>query len=183
MGSCASNVPQDAGDLSTQTKTINELDVRNAPGWDEQNVWVCDIDSNKKGLDLDFLFVGDMNDDGTMEDNSHKNWGRIVLQNDMYDIQKFIPDKEYDGELNFRIEFGANTKRGTYCVKGWFAEFKGLKRNDKGNYVGTIVTDSWRSGAAPDTEKVTLLHYPSLNAEQRRKFPDLVVRRYWKSEL
>ena len=98
-----------------------------------------------------------------------------MFQNVMYDIQEFIPDETYDGELDFTWKFGKITKETSDAPNGWTVQFKGLKMNDQGEYIGTIHT-SWR-GDNP----AKLIPYTKLTQQEMKKYPDLVTDLYYKS--
>ena len=51
--------------------------------------------------------------------NPSMDYRKMILGGYMYDINRFVPDTEFDGELSFKIEFGQNTARED-CVQGCY---------------------------------------------------------------
>ena len=56
----------------------------------------------------------------------------------MYDIQEFIEDAEYDGKLDFKISFGKATVERHDAPQGWSVEFKGVHKEGRGRYAGSL---------------------------------------------
>ena len=116
------------GCASSSQSSSNQVDISHMPGWDPSKAWTIDIiaEGNDLEVNSNFLFQADISADGTVADKtidatSEKSF--LVLDNDMYDINCFEPDTEFDGKLSFTIYFGQNTSRGPNAVKGWMIKF------------------------------------------------------------
>jgi hypothetical protein len=134
------------------------------------NTWVCDIEEKEGETNCDFLFVAEIGSDGTVE--ATDNTGVCIFGNVMYDINKFTPDLQFDGELNFTIAFGKSTVERLDAPSGWKIEFNTLVPSTsdtvrRPRYTGTVKTTWW------GVRKVTLILYESLTRAERARFPDL----------
>lgn len=156
----------------------SHVDLRKDPNWKPENVWVCDIEERAGEGDNDFLFEANLTADGTTEvkDGSKSEKftaGRCVFGPCMYDIQKFQPDVDYDGRLNFTIKFGVNTVERKDAVDGWSVEFISLMTVARPkSFEGTIKTSWWGE------RKVKLINYSTLTAEEIKRYPDLIAPYY-----
>jgi len=107
------------------------VDVSTMPNWDETKVWVIDviIEGNEAEQNSNFLFQANITADGTIENKAadkDREKSYIVLDNDLYDINTFVEDNDFDGKLSFTLKFGACSARGEVCKNGWQIQFKDL---------------------------------------------------------
>jgi len=149
-------------------------DMTKQPNFQMDRVWVCDIKGSKaNGV---FLLMATISESGDVSDMGSKEGDTVVLADDMYDINKFTPDYEPDGSLDFKIEFGQRSTRGSCCVKGWFVDFKGLKYTGKGRWKGSVTENTSGYTAPRDVE---LISYATLSPDEKKRYPDFVVPRHY----
>jgi hypothetical protein len=156
-------------------KPKEQFDLRKLWGWDPQRIWVCDIVEKPGEPDNDFLFMASISSGGGVDSLSCKTSDRCIFQDVMYDVQKFMPDKEFDGRLDFKIEFGDNTKERKDAPRGWTVVFKNVMLKGPQRYEGTIHTSWW--GDRP----VKLINYTVLTSKELQQFPDLQTNHYFTS--
>jgi hypothetical protein len=131
-------------------------------------VWVCDIEEGPLDEgDCDFLFFADISSDGAV--TSQVKHGKAIFQDSMYDIQEFTADTADDGKLDFKFNFGKNTKERRECPDGWEVQFRSLEKTGADSYQGRIYTSWWGE------RNVRLKSYISLSDEERKKYPDMVA--------
>jgi len=168
--------------------TPSFIDLSLQPKWDANKAWVIDIIVEGYGDgegNSNFLFQADIQADGTVENKTcdqHNEKSYIVLDNDMYDINSFVADQDYDGKLSFTVNFGANTPRGPSAAKGWMIRFDGLEPiPGTYNFQGKCGHNCDGSGTALKMRNVKLLRYKDLTPEQKRIYPDTRVEssHYW----
>ena len=166
---------------SSETRTSSpvdllSVDLRKDPNWKSENVWMCDIEERPGESDCDFLFEGNLTADGTTEikgDTEKFTAGRCVFGPCMYDIQKFQPDVDYDGKLNFTINFGVNTAERRDAPDGWSVDFINLVTGTRPkSFEGTIKTSWWGE------RKVKIINYSTLTPDELRRYPDLIAPYY-----
>jgi hypothetical protein len=142
-------------------------------GFDKKNVWVCDVKEKEGERDNDFLFCASLDGAGLVGSKGQY----CVFQNVIYDIDSFTEDKLADGLVDFGIHFGHNTQERTTVPKGWTVHCKVTKVTKGGvaQYEGKIVTSWWGE------RDVVLLRYDSLDDGQKKKYPDFISEKYYKS--
>ena len=153
--------------------TDKEIDLRKESDWNPKHMWICDIKEKANESDCDFLFLADIQPDGNAEKRKTLNPGKCIFQNNMYDLNEFEEDSEYDGKLDFTLRFGQR-KIPNMRDEGWSVQFKQLSLSSEGRsgqqiYTGIVVTSWWGE------RQVRLINYDTATAKEKLAFPDLIV--------
>merc|ERR1712032_283707 len=149
-----------------------DVDLTKSKYWVPEFMWICDIAETKRESNNDFLFLADISSSGCVSDRAPKRGGRCIFQSFMYDIQTFTPDDDQDGNIEFKLKFGVNTKERKDVRKGWIIDFNVKASSCGGRYQGTCKSSWW------GTRKVTLIRYSTLSEDEMKTFPDLVAKYY-----
>lgn len=151
-----------------------EVDLSASKFWVAKNMWVCDFERKPGDGNNDFMFLADISSDGCIKSKDKKRGGRCVLNQCMYDIQAFAPVDHTDGNVEFQLKFGQNTKERKDVPKGWWVKFDVWPGECGGRYEGTCDSSWWGK------RNVKLLCHASLSPEEAARFPDLKAK-YYKS--
>jgi len=149
-----------------------EVDLTKCKYWDPRFMWICDIAELKSEGNNDFLFLADISNSGCVSDKAPKRGGRCIFGSVMYDIQIFTPDDQQDGNIEFELKFGVNTKERKDVKKGWTIGFNVKASDGAGRCRGTCKSSWW------GTRKVTLINYSTLSPDEVKTFPDLQAKYY-----